>query len=175
MVELTNCAINEQYTGEELWPEWLDDWGGDKLMDMLAQLETWKRRLTLVETEIKKRLTDIIGEGGRIHDGHTFYRYAAPRKRVAYDKRKVFALLGEDAAECFHIDDMLITAFRGVIRKRAEEEGSESPDGYVEMVEESLFDFKPRGRARLEKTIMDKAPKYALEMEPGEIRKGRPK
>lgn len=160
--------------GEEPdWPEWLDNQSTDELLELIGEVSHQLRNIKAVRDHLHQILAGVLGEGGAVTDGNTFYRFAKGGKRVVVDPQTLFSFLGEDAREVFNANYARITAFRKVAERRAVADGSDDPDAFVKAMERTLFHWEEDPNPSLKAMPVDSeyAPEYAKNMEAGKIKR----
>ena len=175
--EAMAAAESYDLTGEQ--PEWdepLGEVGLMGLLDLLARARTVKRRANIIRNEAKLRAANLVGEGGAVSDGHTFYRYAQGIERQVREPLELLEWLGPDAVNVLRLDDAVsIERFRQLATQRAVAQGvgdEEMVKQHVAEMERHFFSITPTPPDLTEMPLShQRIPKYAQTMTPGEIRR----
>jgi len=176
-VDALAVARTQDHTGEAA--DWDEAMGGatlDELLYLIAQARTQKRLADLIRAAAKLRAAAALGKGNAVSDGQTLYRYTSPIIRTVKDGAGLLEWLGPFVgAVVLNLDDAVsIERFRQVAESRASENGHPDPKAYAAEKEAEFFAVSWGDPDLSEMPLSHrKAPKYAAEMTPGEIRKGR--
>lgn len=104
----------------------------------------------------------LDGRSARMDD---FLVRAKPtRKLIVMDPPTFWDFLGDDARECFRPEQVRITSLKAIAEKRGQD---------PRVVVDSLIDYE-RGDVALEAVPLSKAPKFASEMQHGQIKDRKP-
>jgi len=171
------AARTQDTTGEQAdWDEVMAGATLDELLYLVAQARTQKRLADLIRAAAKLRASMMLGRGNAVSDGQTLYRYTSPIVRTVKDGVGLLEWLGPFVgAVVLNLDDAVsVERFRQVAESRAAESGHPDPKQYAAEKEAEYFAVA-FGDPDLNEMPLShrKIPKYAADMTPGEIRKGR--
>lgn len=137
-----------------------------RLWMLISETDRIIRAATTVRAWLRQRLADQLGEGGAVRFGDTLIRYASTIDRKPTDTMKPYleSLEAADVVAILPTSGFRVSALRSIAARAGLDPDTLNGSMYVEERRPATITAIPVDHPR--------APKYAADMQDGEIRRG---